>query len=243
MRITQDLKYAEELREKMIAHYTQEAERENKKRDRDKLYHVSDIVFPRKAYYEAIQGRKISEEALGFWISGKAFGTVLQEVLGKDKAEVEARWGKFVAHIDHFDKVLIEIKTSRKWTVPQAPEPHYVRQVGYYCAMTGQLNGKILVIYFTAGRKWDGKGASNLELHVWNVAFTAKELEVVRVDMDQTVAMIEKAIKTKNPSILPPAPKWLLKEFPGSVAGKYGKKEQEAEKLSPFNYVDLRVIE
>ncbi len=243
MKILVDDAYVQELRGRIMDFYTQEAKRENKMRDRDKLYHVSDIVFPRKAYYEAILGRKINDEALGMWISGKAFGYVLQESLGKSKAEVEARWGKFIAHIDHFDKVLLEIKTSRKWTVPQTPEPHYVRQVGYYCAMTNTLHGKVVVIYFTAGRKWGGgksAQASTLEFKAWDVGFTEKELEHVRYDMTKTVEMIELAIRTKNPSVLPPAPKWLLKDYPDAILGKYGKKEQDAERISPFNFVDVR---
>ncbi len=241
MKVVKDDRYADELRGKIMAFYAKDADRENKMREKDRLYHVSDIVFPRKAYYERILGRKVSEEALAIWISGKAFGYMLQEVLGKNKAEVEAKWGKFVAHIDHFDKVLVEIKTSRKWTVPQAPEPHYVRQAGYYCAMTGTSHAKIVVIYFTAGRKWGGKGVSNLEIHVWDIGFSAKELEYVRADMDKTIEMIEHAIKTKNPDILPPAPKWLLKDYPDAKLGPHGKKQEEEERRSPFNFVDVRV--
>jgi len=237
MRVTLDRRYAAEARKKLIDFYTSEAKQENSKRSKDKLWHVSDLVFPRKTYYERIQGRKITDKAIGFWFLGKAVGTEMQRILGKSFAEVEAVWKKVVAHIDHKDKVLIEIKSSRKWTIPEWPSPHYTRQIGYYCAMTGTKSAKILVVYPTAGRTYKGERSSTVDIAAWEVAFSAGELKQIQIDMEETIKRIETAIHKKTPDDLPACPKWLLEEFKNAKAGKY---DEAADYEQPFNFISLR---
>lgn len=238
MQVKRDAKYAAEVRKQLVSTYTAEAKTENAKREKDDLWHVSDLVFPRKTYYDLLEGRKITDEAIGFWFFGKAVGAEIQRVLGPKFAEVEAKWEKVVAHIDHKEKVLVEIKSSRKWTIPETPSPHYTRQVGYYCAMTGTKSAKILVVYPTAGRTWKGDKSSTVDIAAWEVSFSPKELELIRKDMRQTIEEIKYAAKKRNPNNLPPCPKWLLKDYKKAVVGKY---DEDADYASPFNFVDLKV--
>jgi hypothetical protein len=238
MKVRKDLVYAAQIRKAIIDDYEQRAKEGNEKRDKDKLWHVSDLIFPRKTYYDIMQGRKITDKAIGFWFTGVAYHTELQRILGNKYAEVEAKWESVVAHIDHMEEVLLEIKTSRKWTIPSTPSPHYTRQLGDYCAMTGRKSAKIVVIYPTAGRTYKGEKSSTVDIAAWEVSFSKAELEAIKEDMQQTIKEIEYAVKKKNPDNLPPCPKWLLEDFKGAVAGKY---DEDADYASPFNFVNLRV--
>jgi hypothetical protein len=247
MKVLLDKPYAASIRKAIIDDYEARAKEGNKKRDKEKLWHVSDLVFPRKAYFELLYGRKITDEAIGFWFTGVAFHTELQRILGIANAEKEVKKNGVIAHIDHFDKVLLEIKTSRKWTIPKEPEPHYVRQAGYYSSMTGTLRPKIVVIYPTAGRKWDNDKSSTVEIGAWELVFTKGELDLMGQDMAITISEIEQAVMKKDPSGLPPVPSWLIKDY---VPKQHTRKELWAmtgrynynrDKASPFNYMDIGV--
>jgi hypothetical protein len=238
MKVKKDTKYAAKIRKMLIDNYTTESEAGNALRDKEKVWHVSDLVFPRKTYYDLMQGRKVTDKAIGFWFNGKALHAEMQRVLGNEYAEVAAHWENVVAHIDHMEKVLVEIKSSRKWTIPEQPSPHYTRQVGYYCAMTGKKAAKILVVYPTSGRTYRGEKTSTVEFMAWELTFTLKELDMIREDLRITISEIEKAAKKKSPNNLPPCPKWLLEDFEGAVPGKY---DEKADYASPFNFIDLRV--
>lgn len=247
MLVVLDKKYAASIRQRIIDNYKAKAQKENAKRDKQKLWHVSDLVFPRKTYFELLQGRKITDEAIGYWFTGVAFHAELQRILGIENAEKEVTKGGVIAHIDHFDRVLLEIKTSRKWTVPDDPEPHYIRQAGYYASMTMVTEPKIVVIYPTAGRTWDGKESSTVEVAAWTLMFSKGDLHEIEDDMAITQDEITKAVKTKDPSNLPPVPAWLLKDY---IPKKHTRKElwaltgryvYDKDKASPFNYIDMKV--
>lgn len=239
MRVYRDDKYAAEIRQMIVDDYTARSEKENAKRENEYLIHVSDIVFPRKTYYDITQGRKMTDTAIGFWFTGVAYATELQRIMGSTFAEVEKQYDHFIAHIDHFDKALVEIKTSRKWSVPARPAPHYVRQVGFYCAMTETPSGKIVVIFPTAGRTWKGNKSSTVEIGAWELNFTADELADIRKSMKTTEQEIIKALDAHSPKNLPPCADWLLTDFNDPDPGKYS---EAAEERNPFYYIDMVVM-
>lgn len=247
MKVVNDAKYAKNIRDRIINNYRKRAEEENAKREKDGLWHVSDLVFPRKTYFELLEGRKTTDEAIGFWFTGVAFHKELQYILGIENAEKEVKKGSIIAHIDHFDKVLLEIKTSRKWTIPEIPQPHYIRQAGYYGALTKTPNPKIVVIYPTAGRTWDGKDSSTVEIGAWTLQFSKDELDAIFEDMHMTIDLIEEAVKKKDISILPPVEAWVIKDYlPKKRTRKQlwaltGKYDYHLDQTSPFNIIDLEV--
>jgi hypothetical protein len=235
--VTRDDEYAGEIRQKLIDNYTAEANESNRRREAENLIHVSDIVFPRKTYYQVIQGRKVTDKAIGFWFTGKAYGTELQRVLGNQFAEIEVKVKDFVAHMDYFDGFLIgEIKTSRKWTIPAHPSPHYIRQTAYYCAMSDKTRAQIVVIYPTAGRTWKGEGSSTIEIRSWALEVpNDSKIEVLR-DMVLAKSAIIDALDRRDPSRLPPVPGWLVEEFPGADPGEY---DEKTEQRFPFAFIDV----
>jgi hypothetical protein len=237
--VSRDDVYAASIRQKLIDSYTADSERENKKRETERLIHVSDTIFPRKTYYQVVQGRKITDTAIGFWFTGKAYHAELQRVLGAQYAEVAAQMDDFVAHMDYYDGLLIgEIKTSRKWTVPLHAPGHYIRQTGYYCAMSNKLNAKIIVIYPTSGRTWRGEKSSTVEIGAWDLTLTPDLLPIIQQDMRTVKSKIIEALDAQNPQLLPPVPPWILSEFENADPGEYSEKE---ENRFPFYYSDIEV--
>ncbi len=91
MRIINDHKYAALIRKMIIDDYAKKSATENTRRTKDALWHVSDLVFPRKAYFEKLYGRKITDEAIGYFFTGVAFHTELQRILGIANAEKEIK--------------------------------------------------------------------------------------------------------------------------------------------------------
>ncbi len=237
--VNRDDKYADYVRQRLIQTYTKESEESNRMREADRLIHVSDIVFPRKTYYQVMQGRKITDKAIGFWFTGKAYGTELQRVLGNQFAEVESKIEDFVAHMDYYDGLLIgEIKTSRKWTIPAQPAAHYIRQTAYYCAMSNKTRAQILVIYPTSGRTWKGQESSTVEIRSWALDVPDDAKKEVLKDMVMSKSAIIEALERHSPSGLPPVPGWLVEEFENADPGEYDESE---EQRFPFYYGDLEI--
>lgn len=237
--VNRDEEYAASVRKQLIDSYTKEADESNAQREADRLIHVSDIVFPRKTYYQVTQGRKVTDKAIGFWFMGKAIGTEIQRVLGVRYSEVEAKFQDFVAHMDYYDGVLLgEIKSSRKWTIPSQPSPHYIRQTGYYCAMTGKSQAKILVVYPTAGRTWKGQEASTIEIRSWSLDVSPEAQAEILRDMVAAKSAIIDALDRNDPSRLPPSPGWLLEEFENADPGEY---DEKTEQRFPFYFSALEV--
>ncbi len=243
MKIEIDNTYAEKIRKLIISDYEQR--RKEKEIKRQRKWHVSDLIFPRFTYFKEIYGWTPNHEDIGYFFTGEAYHRELQRILGVKYAEVIRELHGIVATIDHFDTVLIEIKTSRKWSLPNDPEPHYVRQDGYYCAITKQKESKIVVIYPTSGREYKGKKSSTVEIRAWEVTFTDKDLAAIEFDMLETVRQLEAAIRRGDPSSLPPCPAWKCRSF---VRGKSRKERIKmlgnysyvTDKSNPFYYVRRR---
>lgn len=232
-----DKKYTDKLHKQIIKVYNDET------RLPDGKFHVSDIVYPLGAYGRAIYGKpeKLTKEEVGMFFLGKAVHEHIQRILGREMSEVtkeEKISGiTIVGTIDHLGKRPLEIKTSRKWTIPEWPAPHYIRQAAYYAVIFNLKEITILVIYPTAGRKYNNSKSSTLEIGAWTLKFNDEDKKAIRYDMQRSMEELKKAIKKKNPKNLPPAPKFITEKFGGKL-DKYTmtKEEEFLEMEHPFYY-------
>jgi hypothetical protein len=185
MRITRDEQFSSYVKNLLIEDYKKTA------RAPDGKYHISELLQPRLAFFTRRDGKEMTEQDICMFIPGSAFHEYIQKRLGDVFAEKQIKFNDdIVGTVDWYGDYIVEIKTSRKWSVPDLPAEHYVGQVRKYMAIEGKLTGKILVIYFTAGRRWDGKSPSTLELESWSVEVTPEEqaqdlkyLEVTRTTL------------------------------------------------------------
>lgn len=239
MRIVADKKYASKLLKKIQDDILKETDRDASK------WHVSDLVFPLAAYFKIRFGYEDDAEDVGYYFTGIVYHEKLQRILGIANSEVRKELLNVIGTMDYLAEDAMEIKTSRKWTVPDSPPGHYVQQAGYYCAIHNRKEILIVVIYPTAGRTWKGDKSSTVEIRVWRCTFTDVDLKAIKKDMQITVRELEKALKLKDPSNLPACPDWKIEKML-KKAGKEklfkiwkGGYNDKAKIAHPFNYVSL----
>ena len=203
MKIRRDEQFADEIKQKLRA--LQLA----KRRDLGADIHISEILNPRKAYWTRTLGERVTDESIGFFITGEAFHRVVQDAMGSEFSEHKLKLPGIVGTADFRGAYLCEIKTSRKWTVPSDPDPYYVEQETAYQAMDDREVGYIFVIYFTAGRKWDGTKPSTLEMVAWRVELSKQEREDIRTRLLQDAARLNKALGKKDPLLLQLCADWM----------------------------------
>jgi len=197
VKICIDRQFCEVLKEKLADYVNRTA------RTPDGKYHVSELLNPRFAYFQRIKGSPSYPDRAWMFLPGVAFHELLQKIMGRDFAEKQVGLEDIVGTVDMVGAMFSEIKTSRKYTIPIDPEPHYVEQFEKYLSIAGQLFGWIIVIYFVAGRKWDGSKPSKLEIVTWKVTMTAEEQEKVRQDLISRRDMLMAAEEEENHEQLP----------------------------------------
>jgi hypothetical protein len=203
MRIQRDEYFADVVKQKLRA--LQLA----KRRELGSDLHISELLNPRKAYWTRTLGERITDESIGFFITGEAFHKVVQDALGIEFAEKKLTLPGVVGTADICGQFLCEIKTSRKWTVPEEADPNYVNQVTAYQAMADRPEAYIFVIYFTAGRKWDGTKPSTLEMVAWKVELTDQERVDIRQRLLNEASRLNKALSKKDPMLLQLCADWM----------------------------------
>lgn len=218
--VARDQAFADSVLDKIVQKYLSQDSRAG-------AWHVSDLMFPRYAVFSRITNHKPERDAIGFFFTGEAYHHFLQGVLGNENAEVRKELHGVLGTADYFDgDTLLEIKTSRKWTIPEDPQEHYLVQAAYYCAIFDKPSCKILVIFPTAGRKWDGSASSTVEVCAWEIKFSPQEIEAKRTQIKEESEALIKAWKTKSP--------FDIKELPSCPDWKYGTVERDAEKKEYF---------
>ena len=160
-------------------------------------FHVSDILDVRQAYFKITDPKPPKRESLAFFTAGRAHHEIIQEVLpGKPEFQVKVKKKgiTITATIDSMVHYPIEVKTSRKWKIPDQPESHYTEQLLYYMAQTGKTCGKIIVFYICPGRTFDGKTQTTPDFRAWDVHVSAPELGNIRKEMHQRAAALHTAV-------------------------------------------------
>ncbi len=203
MQIQRDEHFADEVKQKLRA--LQLA----KRRELGSDVHISELLNPRKAYWTRTLGERVTDESIGFFITGEAFHRVVQDALGTEFAEKKLTLPGIVGTADICGTYLCEIKTSRKWTIPEQPDSYYVEQVTSYAAMADREVAYIFVIYFTAGRKWDGTKPSTLEMVSWKVELTDQERIDIRQNLLSGANRLNKALQKKDPKLLQLCADWM----------------------------------
>lgn len=200
-RIRLAAEFADNIKQVLVDHINSD------KREPDDKIHVSDLLAPRFAYYQITEGRVMRPEDVDMFIPGIAFHELIQKAYKKVNpeaiAEASLELDGIVGHLDLLVKFVTEIKTSRKYTIPEMPDEKYVKQAKYYMVLAEVLEAYIVVVYFTAGRNPWKKKPSTLEIIAWKVDITEEERNDLYNEMLNTKESIETAVKLEKPGMLP----------------------------------------
>ena len=120
--------------------------------ERLKQIHVSDLVYclkkafwRRQGYEEEFGEKDLTVRGLGRGHHG--FLEVLQGAL----REVEVERFGVVGTLDMLEDYPIEIKTTRQPVEAKNIPAHYLRQLAYYCILTGSQKGYLIVFQLITG--------------------------------------------------------------------------------------------
>ncbi len=231
MKVIRDKTYEKRLLKKIETKYWEEEKLPDGK------WHVYDLLFPRKTVACELYGCPMRPQDVGFFFLGKSIHSEMQRILGIDKSEIKGEKFGVVGTMDYKGKDALEIKSSRKWTVPDYLESRYIRQAGYYVIVHDLNIIYVPIIYPTAGRTWQGKKASTVDTRVWKLEFSATDKKEIIYDLKRSVEEIEKHIKSKSFNGLPPAEGWLLERFEGhQVPGADKGSDHQIIEKHPFWY-------
>jgi len=172
--------------------------------------HVSDLLFPRRAYFRAKHPElALTDEEVGLFAAGRGHHGILEALTTTPEyREVEVEFEGIRGRIDVYQDIPLEIKTTRLQRVLLPEEirrdhPSWIEQLSYYCAMVGSNLGRLAVFYLNIpeGERLVPK------LQVYDCEFEG--LGAIRDQMVERRLNLELAISEGDFTFLPKCPSWM----------------------------------
>lgn len=189
-------------------------------------WHVSDLIYARKALFQRIDPKPITDEQSLYFIAGHGHHHIIEAILGPKKTGDRTDAGEFLKKGIYFSPDLreevmnspIEIKTSRAKKTPDDSGQHpakafegYLKQLTAYMALMRKKVGMLMVLYLARQvNGWQTKPA----IRFYKVKMTKEELDKRTKELVDLAAKMTKAEKAKSTKGLPLCPKWLCRDCP-----------------------------
>lgn len=239
------MQYAfDEKAEKLIYQRLREHFEKNNREYVSKTFHVSDLLTPRQAFFKYTDPKPLTTREIGFFTAGLAHHFVIETAIAKDDqyseepVTLKSKDGLTVIGRPDVKTMVFykgepnEIKTSRKWSIPEEPDENYIKQLRAYCAMLNNPVGRLTVFYINPGRRWDGKTATEPDMKVWKITFNPLELKKERLALLAAARLLESAVRTKKHTALPLCTSWMC--------GSKGKTKKDEPKISCKWYAECK---
>lgn len=204
--------------EEILTQKTREwLEKQNHER---KGIHASDLLNPRRAYWDRFNKYSLSRRQVGLFFTGKVLHAFfLSAIAGKkgvdwstdEGSTFDKELGIFYSP-DHVDSKgqPEELKTSRaKYEQKPRDLTKYLEQLAIYMAATKTLKGKLITLMLMLpGGKGEGWGTFP-QYRAYVMSWTKAAMLAYRKQIIATRKAFEKALKTKNPKPLPLCPEFM----------------------------------
>lgn len=175
---------------------------------RDPRIHASDLLDPRKAYWNRQNTEEMDDRMAGNFMTGKVlhafFNTLMKGEVGLSIEETDdgGNWDKDlgITYSPDFFKngIPYELKTSRATKEQTIRDlSSYLEQLCIYMAGKRSLTGRLLVYRINAEDKKKGYGTYP-QYRAYEITWTKKALESYRAQLKSTRMLLEKALKTKK---------------------------------------------
>lgn len=172
--------------------------------------HLTDLLTPRRKYWQVVKPLKASIKEISYWTSGSAIEAKILAAMGYAKGGTK-EWKGIKYSVDTFlGNIPAEIKTRRRALAEEGKEEeiyeHYLKQLLGYCAIENSTKAWLIVLSML-----EYKDATHTEPEwaFYDVSFDENELEDERKRLIETKLLLEDALKNKNPDLLPYCPKWM----------------------------------
>lgn len=204
-------------------------------------YHVSELLYPRQAYWKRVDPQPMSDRNAGYFVAGLGHHYILEAIIEGSKKVGKAdagshQWKGIYYSPDIRTPHPEEIKTTRAKYGPKmesergylAEYEHYLKQLTAYMALDGDQSGGLLVFYLNLEQE---NKQSYPAIRRYAVRMTLTELAQRREELLQTKALLAKAIRQKKPGILPACPAWMARNCPWAAKCQCGSPPKERVKL------------
>lgn len=205
--------------------------------------HMSDLIDPRLAYFKRINPAPLPDRLINTFIVGQLAHAIILAIKG-DEQEYNALADqgtrlfqdiKYSPDFMDYNECPDEIKTTRSFYLPKAPYlpddstyHMYFEQLLGYMACEDKTEGRLTVLYLNSK---DDKGKTAPSFYIWKITTTPKILERYREILLRTKEVLEKALETKDHTILPNCRAWKCRECEYwnncQPEGRYGLPEKE----------------
>ncbi|MGB9023185.1 MAG: PD-(D/E)XK nuclease family protein [Candidatus Bathyarchaeia archaeon] len=165
--------------------------------------HVSDLIYClRLAVFRKLTPKPHTEKELCNFASGIACHELIQDLHGA-KREVEHVWEGITATIDLLDTAKpTEIKSTKSYD--HGINPHWIRQLAYYCAVRGVNVGKLIILYLSLQKPTKKNPHPDLKI-IKTHKVTFRDLDVIRREILERRDRFVKACEEKDPALAPKA--------------------------------------
>jgi hypothetical protein len=181
-------------------------------------FHTSDVMYPRKAFFRSISPVPMTEDEVGYFISGHGIHHVVEAIEGEPnerEVEVYNKEAQVWTTVDVLHpKVVWEFKSTRKKTISRTPNETYLIQVWYECALTGRYKAKIVILYLKPEVRVRKTVNTAPRFQVFEITFTKSEIAEAMRQIKERVKLLTEAQTTGDHSKLPLCPDWLCRSCP-----------------------------
>jgi hypothetical protein len=171
--------------------------------------HLSDLLVPRRAYYQKLFPKPATPDEILYWLSGSAIETGLGRALGVSHGATAEYEGVFYSP-DFFLEHLTELKSRRRYLAEEGKEEaeyeHYLNQLKGYLAFTKKNVGNLVII--SLAEKVDNWKTKPV-LAGYRVEYTDEELDGIRYELLAVKEKLQIALENKDPKDLPLCPRWM----------------------------------
>lgn len=200
MKITKDIEI-EQWAEKEVSNNWGKEAREG--------IHLSDLLAPRKAYWQKTKPMNPTKEEILYWTSGNAIEERFLRAIGYQKAGVK-EWEGIKYTPDIFFNFPAEAKSRRRAMAKEGEEQqvydHYLKQLLGYCAIENKQQGWLLV--FSMLERQDD-GTTKPDWGFYRVEFTQEELKQEQARLLMIKEQLEQALCIARFTLLPLCPAWM----------------------------------
>lgn len=172
--------------------------------------HASDLLSPRKAYFQKTQPLPPTMKEIMYFLSGLAIEKGLSDLLGVDHTGSKVFNGIHYTP-DFFIDGITELKSRRAYIPEEGKEEsvygHYISQIIKYVAYEKEKKGNLVV--FALNEKVDDGKKTEPQLVAYRLEFEDDELEEARESSIRIKEMLEEALETKDHTLLFQCPTWM----------------------------------
>lgn len=185
--------------------------------NRHKGIHASDLLDPRRAYWQRVDPRPLTERQVWFFTIGRVLHTLIESAASTTHDPTNADAGTHEAYGILFSPDIlreeqpIEIKTSRAQYEPhpdflQEDLHNYLEQLCIYMVLTGSLRGSLWILYISLK---DETNRTAPDIRCYSVSLTKQQADELKQQILHTKQKLDKALTERNHTLLPLCRAWL----------------------------------